>query len=105
FLKIAATLAILVSVGIWALLQKSPGEKLYRQYFTPDPGLPTVMGNTDNFTFNEAMVYYKQGDYGAAIAQWEGLLPQKRDNDTLNYFLGAAHLAHGNVPEAIPFLE
>ena len=29
----------------------------------------------------------------------------KPENDTLNYFIGVAHLANKNVTEAIPFLE
>src|SRR5690606_1433977 len=101
FYRIAASVAVLVALGLWFFLQKSPNEKLYRQYFIADPGLPSVMGSGDNYIFQEAMVDYKRGNYDAAIAKWESLLPLERENDTLNYFLGSAHLAQGNAHRAI----
>ena len=51
------------------------------------------------------MVSYKQGAYAEAIAQWEPLLNEKPKNDTLNYFVGVAHLANNNESEAITFLQ
>ena len=83
----------------------SPNEKLYNEFFTPDPGLPTVMGENGDYSFYEAMVDYKHGDYNEAIKKWERQLFQKPKNDTLNYFLGSAHLANGNSKKAIDYLE
>ena len=78
---------------------------MFLEYFSPDPGLPTVMGNNDNYPFYEAMVDYKEGNYDVAIKKWRGLLVSKPNNDTLNYFLGVAHLANDDSKSAIPYLE
>ncbi len=104
--RMVASIAILLAVGsLWFFTRQSPNEKLYDTYFTPDPGLPTVMGNNDDYAFYEAMVDYKQGHYGIAIEKWEELLQTKPENDTLNYFLGVSHLVNGNSQEAINYLR
>ncbi|MDC6366120.1 MULTISPECIES: M48 family metallopeptidase [Flavobacteriaceae] len=103
--RIAAGVAILISLGAWFLFRQNPNEKLFNKYFTPDPGLPTVMGTSDNYTFYEAMVDYKQGNYDTAIAKWQGLHQLQASNDTLNYFLGTAFLSNGKADSAIPFLN
>lgn len=104
--RVAAAIALLMALGgIWYFMAPSSNERLYTKYFTPDPGLPTVMGNSDNYDFYEAMVDYKKGDYRTAIHKWERLLLQEKDNDTLHYFLGAAHLAHGETGDAIPYFD
>ena len=102
--RIAAGFAVIVCLGLWFFNRQSPNEKLFEAYFTPDPGLPTVMGSSDNYDFYEAMVDYKQGHYQVAIEKWELLLQEKPNNDTLNYFLGAAHMANENTDKAIKFL-
>lgn len=104
--SIAASLAILLTLGgLWFLNRQNPNEKLFHKYYTQDPGLPTVMSSNDNFAFYEAMVDYKRGNYDVAIKKWEELLVNKPENDTLNYFLGAAYLAKGNKNNAITFLN
>ena len=104
FYRIAAGITIIVALGIWVFTQKESNEKVFEAYFRPDPGLPTVMGPNDNYAFYEAMVDYKQGNYKVAIEKWRTLLEEKPNNDTLNYFLGSAHLANGNIESAIKFL-
>ncbi|MBD1262173.1 tetratricopeptide repeat protein [Maribacter polysiphoniae] len=103
--RIAASIAILISLGIWFFNKQSPNEKLFKRYYSVDPGLPTVMGNNDNYAFYEAMVDYKQGNYDVAINKWEKLLLTNQDSDTLNYFLGSAYLANGNTNKAIILFE
>ncbi len=105
FYKIAAVVTVMVALGLWILYQKDPNEKLYQEYFTADPGLPTVMGNSGNYAFYEAMVDYKQGHYKTAITKWEQQWAEKKDNDTLNYFLGSAYLADGESTKAIPYFD
>lgn len=103
---IAASITALMALGVsFFLNQPTQGEKLFEEYFSPDPGLPTVMGSNDNYDFYEAMVDYKQGHYDVAIQKWEKLLVQKPENDTLNYFLGAAYLANDNTKEGLVFLK
>ena len=107
FYRIAAGIAVLIALGTgyWLANRPGPNERLFETYFSPDPGLPTVMGTQDNYAFYEAMVDYKRGEYTTAITKWELLLEKKPQNDTLNYFLGAALLANNLSNEAIPYFE
>ena len=63
------------------------------------------MSSNSNYEFYDAMVNYKQGDYKTAIEKWNVLKTKTPNNDTLNYFLGVAHLANENEVNAISFLE
>ncbi len=103
--RIAASITILVTMGLWFFNRPNTNERLYDKYYTQDPGLPTVMGSTDNYDFYEAMVDYKQGHYKIAIGKWEKLLTQKPENDTLNYFLGVSHIANNQFERALEFLN
>ncbi|WP_353779320.1 tetratricopeptide repeat protein [Winogradskyella sp. 3972H.M.0a.05] len=104
---IAASLIVFIGLAsLWYFNQPSASEKLYNDYFSPDPGLPTLMSNSnENFEFYDAMVTYKQGDYDSAITKWNTLLEAKPQNDTLNYFIGVAKMANKEVEEAIKHLE
>lgn len=103
--KIAATVVILVAIGCFWWINGSSNDRLYNQFFTPDPGLPTTMSKSDNFEFFDAMVNYKKGDYKLAITKWNKLQEKEPDNDTINYFLGVANLADNNTNAAISFLQ
>ncbi|WP_296383682.1 tetratricopeptide repeat protein [Winogradskyella sp.] len=103
--KIAVAAALIIAAGSFWLISGDSNERLYSQYFTPDPGLPTTMSSTNNYEFYDAMVNYKQGDYKTAISKWEVLQKAKPNNDTINYFIGVAHLANKNEETAISFLE
>lgn len=105
FYRIAAGIAVLVALGLWLFNRPNANERLYNEYFTPDPGLPTVMGENGNYDFYEAMVDYKQGNYDLAIQKWQKLYASKPENDTLNFFIGAAHMANGNPQKSIGYLK
>lgn len=106
FYRFAAALAIILALGgLWLLATPNEHENLYREYYAPDPGLPTVMGNSANYDFYEAMVDYKRGNYKLALKKWEKLRRESGENDTLNYFLGSAYLAEGEAARAIPFFD
>ncbi len=107
FYRIAAGVAILMALGTgyWLINRATPSERVFETYFSPDPGLPTVMGSQDNYAFYEAMVDYKRGDYTSAIKKWEKLYGSKSEKDTLNYFLGCAHLANGTAESALDYLK
>lgn len=100
--KLAAVAIIILTVSGFWWLSTPQHERLYSSYFKPDPGLPTTMSNTSNFEFYDAMVDYKQGHYTTAISKWEAL---SQKSDTINYFIGVAHLANKNEIKAIPFIE
>lgn len=105
-MMLAASVLLLVIIGIWLL--NSPGKnsnKLYSRYYSPDPGLPTVMSAALDYDFQKAMVDYKNGNYAAALDSWQNLLPAKPGNDTLLYFIAAAKQAQGQEEEAMTTLK
>jgi tetratricopeptide (TPR) repeat protein len=103
-LKYAAVAIVLIAIGNYCFFGTPSHEKLFNQYFKPDPGLPTAMGSTENYDFYDAMVNYKRGDYKIAISKWEKIHQTKPENDTINYFMGLALLSDNNVEKAIPYL-
>ncbi|MFC0606059.1 tetratricopeptide repeat protein [Winogradskyella pulchriflava] len=104
--RIAIAAILIIGLGSFWLFNGNSNDRLYAKYFTPDPGLPTTMSsNEDNYEFYEAMVNYKQGDYKTALTKWKTLQNKKPNNDTINYFIGVAHLANKNENDAISFLE
>ncbi|WP_456437981.1 tetratricopeptide repeat protein [Psychroserpens sp.] len=105
FRKLVAAASIIIALGSFWFYNQNSTDRLYSKYFTPDPGLPTTMSGNSNYEFYDAMVNYKQGDYKTAIEKWDVLKTKTPNNDTLNYFLGVAHLANENEVNAISFLE
>lgn len=103
-LSIAASVLFLLG-GFWFFNQQPNNEKLFNKYFEPDRGLATTMSGTDNYSFDDAMVDYKNTKYDLAIEKWEVLLKSKPENDTLNYFIGVAQLANKNENQAIIHLN
>ena len=100
----AAVLVLLFGL-FWMLKEDNTSEKIFAAHFKPDIGLPLKMGTKNEYGFYEGMVDYKQGNYKEAIAQWELLLNEKPENDTLNYFLGVTYLAEGNSEKSLEYLE
>lgn len=103
-LSIAATILILIG-SAWFFNQQPTNQKLFNEYFKPDRGLATLMGKSDNYAFDDAMVDYKNAKYDLAIEKWQVLLKTQPENDTLNYFIGVAFLAHQNENKAIAYLN
>ena len=103
-ISIAASIVVLVG-SFWLFNRTTSNEALFNKYYIEDRGLETNMSKTNNYAFNDAMVDYKQKKYTKAINKWSELLKTKPENDTLNYFLGVAHLANKNEGEAVKFLK
>ena len=51
------------------------------------------------------MVSYKRKEYDDAIARWTKLYEEEPSNDTLNYFIGVAHLANDEASTAGEYLN
>lgn len=78
--------SVIVIAGIAAMLYftvPNPNQKLFSQYFKPDPGLINSTGVSDSYIFDRAMIDYKTGDYAKAVVAWEKLLKENSANDTL----------------------
>lgn len=102
----AAAILLFAAIGFWFFWPGQPPEKqLFSQYYKGDPGLPTLMGTSDNYAFEEAMVDYKTGDFRKALEKWRPLLAESPENDTLNYFIGVAYLADNRPDSAVVFLN
>ena len=102
--SMAAVIVVLLGF-FWFMERPSASERVFVENFKPDIGLPLKMGTTNSVEFYEGMVAYKQGNYKAAIDQWQFLLKDNPKNDTLNYFLGVSHLAEGNASKSLHYLE
>ncbi|MCT4628908.1 hypothetical protein [Winogradskyella sp.] len=102
--RIAVAAALIIATGSFWFFGGNSNERLYANYFTPDPGLPTTMSSNENYEFYEAMVSYKQGHYKKALSTWQDQLKTKTSNDTLNYFIGSTLLADKKESEAISYL-
>jgi len=102
---VAASIAVLLAIGIWTLNRPDKAERLFASNMTIDPGLPVPMSATNNYVFYDAMVDYKSGKYALAIIKWEPLLAQNPESDTVNYYLGVANFNNENFQKAIPYFE
>ena len=103
--KWVAAACILLLVGaFWFFKDFTAQNNLYKKYYEQDPGLPTVMGETDNYKFYEGMVDYKQGNFDNALENWTELLEKKPTNDTLNYFAAMAYLGKNELEKAENYL-
>lgn len=105
YLAIAASVAVILSLTVWLFLLQNNRDDLYSEYFTPDPGLMTAMGSTDNYDFEKAMVSYRSGEYREAIDSWKVQLQSNPASDTICYFLGAAYQANDNIDSAKIYLS
>jgi tetratricopeptide (TPR) repeat protein len=103
---LAASVIVLVGLGALLLFNKfNKEERIYTEFYKPDPGLITVMGNSDNYLFDHAMIDYKTRNYDSALKTWQELLKRDPANDTLNYFIGSAYLAENKLDDAISFFK
>ena len=105
-LSIAASLLVLV--GAFFILKSGAGssaQKLYQAYYQTDPGLPTLMGSTDNALFDDAMVDFKSGDYDSALEKFNDLASRDATNDTLLFYQGVSSLEIGDTEMALTFLS
>lgn len=106
FWAAAAAIVLLIAAAVWVLFPQEPSyQRLFAQYYREDPGLITAMSAEGKYDFDRAMVEYKSGNYRDAILRWEKQLLEKPENDTLNYFLGSAHLALKETDVAIKYFE
>ncbi|MGY6522187.1 MAG: tetratricopeptide repeat protein [Mongoliitalea sp.] len=102
----AAVITLLILAGVWVLIPTSTiYEDLFESYYVEDPGLITAMSSESDYEFDRAMVDYKSGNFKDAVTRWQQILELKPENDTLNYFLGAAHLALNETGTALDYFE
>lgn len=102
---IAAGIAALIAVGVWALNFQSDNDALFAEYSTVDPGLPVPMSASADYTFHDAMVDYKAEKYDKSIQKWTALSAENPENLTIRYYLGASFFNQEKYTEALPYFE
>ncbi len=103
---VAASIIVLLGLGALLFLNKfNKPERLFSDYYKPDPGLITAMGTSENYLFEHAMIDYKTKKYDNALKTWKELLKSNPANDTLNYFIGSAFLAKNKSDSAVYYFQ
>lgn len=100
----AASVLLMLSWGSWLGWRIYQDKHAIAKLYVADPGLPSLMGVAGNYDFEKAMVDYKTKQYKEAIDAWETLKTAQPQNDTLQYFLGAAYLEIAQYDKAIDAL-
>lgn len=102
---IAAGIAALIALGVWALNFQSQNDALFAQYSTVDPGLPVPMSASAEYSFHDAMVDYKAEKYNKSIEKWTTQLAENPQNLTITYYLGASFYNQEKYAEALPYFQ
>jgi len=98
---IAATLIILLLPGYYVYQKATFSNRMYHEYYVQDPGLPIVMGEAENTTFNNAMIEYKDAKYTNALALFNQLLSKDIYNDSLNFYAGICCMETDNAEKSV----
>jgi predicted Zn-dependent protease len=108
WIAIAASLLIIASAAWWLFGDgRTPNERLYSAYFSPDIGLPVAMGSEDStsYTFYDGMISYKEERYADAINKWQSIAASSGFTDTLRYYFAMALLNNKKNTEAEAMLK
>lgn len=102
----AASLFIFITAGaLWSGWFTSDSDKLFEAYYVKDPGLTTLMSNSDSYEFDRGMVAFKTGEYDKSLEYWTPLLEQSPMNDTLQYFVAMDYLQTEDLQAGKVLLE
>jgi len=97
--KMVAAFILLIATG--AGLYLSIQEPNPYSFDIADPGLPNIMGATDNIEFNNAMNTFKESDYIVANEAFSKMLSNHPTNDTLLYYSGLCEFRMKKTEAAI----
>ncbi|MFB9843542.1 tetratricopeptide repeat protein [Mucilaginibacter ginsenosidivorans] len=102
-----AAAAAIAGLAIVIFLFKSGGnsnnQQIFAANFKDDAGAPSLMGDKAT-PFDDAMIYYKSGDYKAAEGKFGKLLFDKPQNDTLKYYDALCQVRLKNEDSALQLL-
>ncbi len=104
-MAILMALLLLVMSGWYIFHSISEEDTLFSTYYKPEPGLQAVLSAGAPYGLEQGMVEYKRKNYSEAIRLWTEPLEENMTSDTLNFYLGSAHLALGQTPQSISYLE
>lgn len=98
-------IAITAGVGFWSGWFDSSAERLFTAYYAKDPGLTSMMSDSEDYEFDRGMIEYKSGEYAKSLEYWKLLLSQSPQNDTLLYFVAMDYLQIVEMEDAKLLLE
>lgn len=98
----AAVLFLLVAYNTL----KNQRHPLLEEYANIKEGLPTVMGDAQHYDFDDAMTFFKEGDYKTALEKFATVDVSKDiGQDVLDYFTGLCHFHLKRYDRAIEILD
>lgn len=99
---VAAAVILIVAIPGYIIFRTTTyPQRLVKEFYIADPGLPVVMGASVNPLLDRAMLDYKDGQYTESLEQLLQLLAVSPDNDTLNYYIGICYFETLKNAEAI----
>lgn len=84
----AAIILLLVVPGYLFFRSTTYPQRLAKEFYIADPGLPVMMGASATPMLDQAMIEYKDGKYDETLIRLKQLLVSSPANDTLNYYAG-----------------
>jgi hypothetical protein len=101
-----ALAAVIAGIGLFLFLfRSSPADKIFKEYFSDDSGTPSLMGDNKATPFDQAMVYYKSGNYEAAEAGFSGILNSAHGNDSVRFYEALSLVRLKKEGQALTFLQ
>lgn len=100
---VAASIVFIVGIALWWIMNSNSrmAQDLYAEFYRPDPGLPTLMGASEDQKLAEAMTYYREGNYEESSNRLKELTDQNIKSDTVLTYLGLSYLGEEKPEEAI----
>jgi hypothetical protein len=105
FAAAAAMIAVVIVFSYQYMNRPSGPNNLYAKYYSPDAGMPSMMGTSENYSFDDAMVDYKSAEYKEAARKLEALHYNTPANDTVSYYLALSYMGKEDYKAAMPLLK
>lgn len=103
-MAVAAVVALLLVPSFFIYRNLTSHQRLFREYFISDPGLPVVMGIGTSNGFSAAMTDYKDGKYSEALEGFTKVAADQGYNDTLMFYSGLCRVLTGDDEGAVTTL-
>jgi len=104
FNRIAAVVLIICIASTTLYFYSSREEKsIAASLYVDDPGLPVKMSVNDQLALDNAMSYYKTGNYNSALEIINQQIKLNPTNDTLQYYMGVVLIKTGKFEKSIQY--
>jgi tetratricopeptide (TPR) repeat protein len=104
YLQWAAAAAILLLISIPLVIKITAdeplGNTLYAELYVKDPGTPTLMDQSLDYEFDDAMIDYKLGEYVQAIQKFQIVHRNHPENELAQLYLGLSYMANNEFRKA-----